>query len=360
MEEQKNNKDNDRTIVKLPMRCSDFCVDGANVFFAHKDMNAVYRFNLSTNEMSFVTRIPNEKEMQEYMFSRILKYDNLLLFIPFRADCLSIYDINTNKFVYQKNMREYCEAAFVFSDAYLFQNIVYCIPYLIGQPVICFDLENFQLNRIESAPFERYLGKYINHCCGSNSNIYCAIPDLSEILVLNTLTNEWDSIALEAGEGACGLATDGDSLFIQFGKAKKLVVWSLRTNSLSKTIYHHSDSGQICMMNSKHLWIDSSGENANIIDFSQGNVISFCKEDDVNSEKHVDNCSGPAHLAEQGFFYFNEAISHLMCTDGENWKSFELTIELVKDSIYRERIMKENSPLLENICYCLLDYIRAI
>lgn len=340
--------------------CTDFCVDGHDVWMIHGEFNAVINYNMQTNRTKLLTIIPDTKIFGEFLFIRIIKYKHNLIFVPYFADYLVVYDLFDNKYVLKKYLRDIYKTQAIFSDACVIQNRLYCMPHTVGNPITVLDLDKLCDTEIIAFRESNCNEKNINHCFAKEGVIYSVMLEIGYLLKYNTFTDEVSTIEICGIKGISGIAGMDDKLYLKAFPENKLIVWNTITQKVESEILLERSSGAICEMSENTVWVDTNELYSNIINVKDGHIDKFEKSDRENQLMKPTFVSGPAYRLNGVFYYYNRIRSCFMRYNGEKWDVYDIRLDLVENKEYKKSIRIEDEIIKESNCLRLADFIKMI
>lgn len=73
-------------------------IDKSSIWFSGNDFNGLYKANLDTGDVKQVAQFPEEKKVQDYLFTGVCCIESKLYFLPGAAKKMAVYDMEKNKF----------------------------------------------------------------------------------------------------------------------------------------------------------------------------------------------------------------------------------------------------------------------
>ena len=104
----------------------DACKVENSLFLSACNFNGLFRFDLETEELSFVSHFPCEKLSKKYLHSGVIKSNNKVFFIPYSGCSICSFDLKKNEFEYDELCDKDTNYAFVFPLIY--KKKVFIIP----------------------------------------------------------------------------------------------------------------------------------------------------------------------------------------------------------------------------------------
>lgn len=116
-----------------------FC-DKNRIWFLNKTRDEIFNFDFKMHKLTFVTELNNEEQKVQMVARRIINYKNHLYLISNNGCRICKGHINEEDFV-SDAFFEKGDLGVVIKDAFLVDDIIYCIPSKINQAIMIFDIE---------------------------------------------------------------------------------------------------------------------------------------------------------------------------------------------------------------------------
>lgn len=98
------------------------------LWFAAINVNGLYKMNCLTKEIEFCCFFPNANYDQTFLYLKMFRFENKLIFIPFQAKCISIYDMENKKMYFVQIPYTDNQDYSLFHTALQDKYIIYMIP----------------------------------------------------------------------------------------------------------------------------------------------------------------------------------------------------------------------------------------
>lgn len=345
------------------MWCSDFFAENDDVWMIHGEFNALIHLDLRTGVSNYLASIPNLINMKEFLYIRILKYKQNLVLVPYFANYLVVYNLEYNKFVYIQDVKKIYKNAISFSDACIKNNILYCIPYLIGDPILQLDLTLLNTFNLVSIEDDRFKGYTINHGALCGDSIYGVMPKSSYLIRYDIEKDEVSFLKIDQVKGISGITSDNKKIYLQSIPEKMLVVWDTIKQDIIDKFILDEVSGAISFFDKNLIWIDTNKNYSNILNILTGEVNRFIKFTEDDKKIELPFITGPAYRVGEKFYYYNRAKSSFLQYD-KIWTEYNVTTDFLKDEAFKSGIigdMKERKAVIyESNCIDIFDYINII
>lgn len=120
-------------------------IDGEEAWFANNTFNGLFRMNLRTREIKFVTVIPNEGIRTPILYSTCYIWAEYVVMIPGNAECLAVYNRKTREVFRYKIVDHLGETVRGFWSSWQESKYIYFVS--LRKPVIVrFDADCQELN----------------------------------------------------------------------------------------------------------------------------------------------------------------------------------------------------------------------
>ena len=120
-----------------------------NIWFSSGSYNGLYRYNLCDKRTERVLSFPNERQKQGYLYYKICKYQQKLIFIPCWANYLSIFDLESKKLKqieiphFSKQNKAYSD----FMEGIVYRDLLYVIGYTYPG-IIKVNLKTYEIKKV--------------------------------------------------------------------------------------------------------------------------------------------------------------------------------------------------------------------
>lgn len=190
------------------------------LWFAAININGLYKMNCLTKEIEFCCFFPNANYDQTFLYSKVFCYENKLIFIPFQANCVSIYDIENKRMHFVQipytNNHSYSLFLTALQDKY----IIYMIPCRYKK-MVKFNLINNHMECIDviadyrKFQWKRELPLVIKGACKIKDYLYlgCYSSNFIERFTIETGKIEYYNISANIG-GISHLIPQEEALWI--------------------------------------------------------------------------------------------------------------------------------------------------
>lgn len=120
-------------------------IDGEEAWFSNNIFNGLFRINMRTQEIKFVTTIPNEKIRKPFLYSNCYIWNDYVVVIPAKANLLSVFDKKTQEISQYKIIDKRGETVRGFFSSWQKDNYIYMIS--SRRPIIArFDVDSRKID----------------------------------------------------------------------------------------------------------------------------------------------------------------------------------------------------------------------
>jgi len=126
-------------------------VIGNELWVSAEDHNGVYRIDLETNKVQYVTNFAKEHLYGCGLYHNILQYENKLVFIPWKAQYIAIYDIKNGKMDYVLPTYEHGEVVDnlpKYSAAVKYEDCIYMFPSRVN--AVKLSMRSYELEHLDA------------------------------------------------------------------------------------------------------------------------------------------------------------------------------------------------------------------
>lgn len=285
----------DRKIRKLNIKIQCFIEYKDSIWFVPEEASILCQYHLNRESIVHVWLIPGDA-MRALAYNKILKYQNKLVFIPFGAEEIAIFDIEEEVFKKIKLPEEAYQNFHKFDDGFIKGNYIYLIPGTYPY-VLRINMNNYKLEQSKNLykMCQRYLNK-LNGTVDLSAGSYDGVRTLFigygvyydreiyvGVLKINIETFHIYIRELRHVESWIkGMLWHNERLFLYSAEGKvsvfdeKLETIEVITNSLLKDYVNPEDMGvaYICADHEKLIIIRRRGLETIIMNLNDLNTIS--------------------------------------------------------------------------------------
>lgn len=218
---------------------SDIVKKGNKLFYALSDINVLCEYDINIKKAHVISRIGNESILLHRAYRRILEWKDKLIFIPYCAKNIALYDLPTKQ--WEMFSIEYSDIMYKFAVAEIFNNSLYLFGHNYPD-IIKIDLLSKKI-------------KYYNYFTQGESRhsffgttavkvqdtLYVPLCETNEMVSFNLITEEIRSSSINGGlSGYCGVGYDGNYLWL--GGRRGRIVNKLDRNQVCSQINLDSDN----------------------------------------------------------------------------------------------------------------------
>ncbi|MBR1470030.1 MAG: hypothetical protein IJ600_00145 [Lachnospiraceae bacterium] len=213
----------------------DICHIGEKLYCVCNEFNALVRYDCLKRKNEFVGRIPDEQLYAKSLFSKIIHYDDKMVFIPLFAQKIWIYDYINNE--WQGIEIENPDCGDKFMQAVVCGNVVYILPYKYNK-MLKLNLSNYELEYVEIDEPKCELEKKIyfrSDIVIKNNRIYAAYGSGDYVFEFDLVSEKCNWVRIGTGcSGYSGIAWDGRRFWLASRTEEK----PIKVYSWDNTIYN--------------------------------------------------------------------------------------------------------------------------
>ncbi|WP_338588692.1 hypothetical protein V6669_27300 [Paenibacillus sp. Y5S-9] len=217
---------------------ADAHLEGEELWFTHAHYNALCKMNIHTAQVEILNSIPNELPIKDLLYHDIAKVDHKLYFVPSRAEEMAIYDMENNKFEKVAYENENDNVFSKFTRAVRLNNFLYFLPVnhfaLVRYNVTdgTFKYYSEIVKKIKKYSLNNKQGLYfMNAIVQEGESLFLAAAQTNIIIEFNTVT---ETIILhKVGTKETGfyrMENDGEYYWLISNEDGPIVKWNRKTN----------------------------------------------------------------------------------------------------------------------------------
>lgn len=364
----------DRKIRKLNIKIQCFIEYKDSIWFVPEEASILCQYRLNQECIVHVWMIPGDA-MRALAYNKILKYQNKLVFIPFGAEEVAIFDVQEEVFTKIKLPEEAYQNFHKFDDGIIKDNYIYLIPGTYPY-VLRINMNNYELEQSEnlyekcqcySYKLEGMVDLSAASYDGANTlfigyGVYYDRETYVGVLKINLETFHVYIKELKYVESWIkGMLWHRERLFLYSAEGKvsvldeKLETIEVITNSLLKDFVNPEDMGvaYIYADHEKLVIIRRHGLDTIIMDIDDLNIISK-RQIIIEPIKYAGNMKSGVFLQslEEGCFWIiNNNKCEIKYVNIERYVILECLQNLIKS---------HNEILEENIFFRLSEWIELV
>lgn len=335
-----------------------------DIWLANIYSNGIFKIDLNNNEVNYIDSFSDEKINRQYQYKNILKYNDILIFVPLFSKNIRFFEIKTKRQWFIELDKGEEEG---FAGAVIYEDILWLVPMYTSQNFIAIDLtkniiiENSSLKNVFKGIVSE--GNIITARCQLVANkIEFAIYDSSYIADYNLETKKWSINNI----GVCNLfvqyiASDGKRFYITNKTSDIFVlenetVKKIQVQNCGKTNNKKRFYNGIVSLGNEVVVYPAFGNV--IVKISKDNKVAI--EDIIFDEKEIINSTMPKFY---GYVKYNSNIlflpfysKNIYQISNDNIKKLSL-----KECKYVDgKILQEENIIHENEDYNLMTLISCI
>ena len=354
------------------------CVNGKDFWYCAMQFNAFFHLNLETGEQEFLGSVPNEELYKDRLYGGMQFCNDKIVFIPFSANYLSVYDIVTKEFSQyeipsSKEKYKNYNKDFKWQGSILHDNKVYMFG-LTHAAIGVFDVEKcaftcnyewldivrqkkgFEVNDIDRGfLFEK-------NVVSDSNNIYASMGVANAILKYDIESGKYDLIIIGDGDDRFYNMKLVDDVFVLFYKNRNagLITYDHRQNKIKERIKN------LCDVNiTNGMMLDCVGRKM-IVTLEKGGIIETSDDfRDASLRNESDNkyCTYYATETSDGVIFYTHSDNRINIIRSDNtcveYKLY--SDERINDLLKNKCInVATNGILHESNNYTVTHYIEAI
>lgn len=228
--------------------CDCFVKENDTVWFASKDIDALFKANISTKVVNYIGSFNDTGKEMSRLYHTAVKHKNHIFYFPCEADDIAIYDIDTGK-IEKKQLKltpidhEYWHLP---AKTWFWKSVTVGNKAYIGgmgfRGLLVFDLESCQYEiidkwvpDIENRVSDTCDEVYIEDLLVDGDYILCALCCIPAILRLNYKTFEYEIININVEQmGFSGIVKWRNQFVLIPRRNESLIIWESQHNISEK------------------------------------------------------------------------------------------------------------------------------
>lgn len=337
---------------------STMCVDGNNLWIYHGKLNALFKYNLETNDNAeHICSFQDEMLIRESAVSSLICTDKSIYSIPQWGNHIHLYNFSdkTENIIHIPDENNFTDKM-LFSGAFLLDGKIYCIPKQYSY-ILSVDMETNEVNiefDIKKYLFDKGNSDFLinDSCMGENRVIYAAISCTNRILVYDIKSKMVNDISIgEESNRLNSVTIDGENLYISDFNNKILIEYNTTLKEVVGQYTIPFYSYFVRKIAKGKVMVDSViDENYMVLD--ESNLYSYKSNHRKDkSDLMYSYCIGSVAMMHSGkFLYYDRCAYKLRRIDvngniEENGKTIWGTIDNSKISFTIDAPVIENSAL---------------
>lgn len=226
----------------MDIQCYDGWFDGGcNIYFSANNLNALCCYNIESNITKIIGKFDKEFVWQKYIHNSVIEKDGCLFFLPYRGHGISKFNLKTNEisFVNVCDSTKYASFCVPVVD----EQEVYLIPTDLDHMSYKYDSESREF--VEDYVLTEKLRKWVegkpsycdlNGCCANNHNIYVSLFNTNKVLQIDLHNDKTNEISLDSAIGIGNIIVFDSALWVVSWEGDKCWKCSLEGELLEEFV----------------------------------------------------------------------------------------------------------------------------
>lgn len=339
----------------------DMCIAENEVWVFHGKLNALFRFDMKTEEMKYILSVPELPMMEKILFTAIKYWKKKIFLFPYNALTCIVYETETGR-IHTMDVKGMMLET-VFGEG----RYVYGKPLQTSQPLVKIDLEKECIVKgLELSQSEEI--QYTNDICYLGNEKYAGVlTPGNQFFILDTRN---DTIQLgdipDKEEEYCTIEAYNDELYFGGYRKNKVIKVNWKNGKIIKQYGNLEQYGRFVGRWGEEILIDRTEQK----EIYRWNVLTGEIKEFAINEKKRDNkqenywyCYGIFKNLSDGKAYYMNRYNNTFAvwTDISEIRSYEWKIsEEDKDELEEKMICNQKDSIQENAIFTLEDYVRVI
>lgn len=209
----------------------DAYIENNEMWVSNLAFNGLFKVNLDTYEVNYVGSFKGEDVWQENLHRRVIRYKDVLFFIPYSGKGICTYNLITKEmgFIPIDSENNIIRVA----DAILDGNFLWMFPGIAGQPLLILNMDTLEVvkkpewNEKAMACMHENADLVfdISNVCRVGRKIWLAPCDISKILEFNMDTNNFQVHTIDDNYIMKSISYDGNNFWLTFANSKDVLSW---------------------------------------------------------------------------------------------------------------------------------------
>ena len=342
---------------------SAFCKVQDDIWFIHGNVAILCKYNMLKKETTVIGMLPVKNKCREYLFEKIVFYNEKLFIIPCWADEIVIYDINNNSFC--KIDLEYTNRM-KFCNAFIYRNKIVCVPYTYPF-AISIDVDTFEICNeysIENAILNEG-ADYVSDSIKIDKQIYMVSPQKNAIWKYDLDKQVMDKLVISNVDGISSICKAGKSIVLCSNTNKKILLIDSDLHNVKDVFWPDGVESLKIMGFDEKTFIVDNAENVNAAVYDTEFRLVKIIAPLYKGKKRNTDCPyfcGISERYDDEQIYFNQA-EYTFCIYGKYKDEYiEMPIEdECKQNIDKmELVLHSRGVLKESVLVSLSEYIASL
>ncbi len=356
----------------------DAYINDKEIWFASTSFNGLFCLNKGSGKIDFKGHFPSENIRQTRLFCKVVFFNNKLMFIPYNASAIMIYDIEIGAFERIELLKG--ELKKKFWSYSIYKNYIYIMPLSYGK-ILRYNIKTGTLENMNS--WNEHVKKHgvmndmwFRDVIQKDGKLYCPFYQSNFLFVFDLETNKIENYEIgNKEEKYISIQNDGEKFWLIPKDLKSILCWDKSTNE-----YLYFDDYPIISKFSRigepFLTTITVDESIWILPCFLDYIIKIDKKsmtfEDINIEnKTIDNVIRDEMFWNfGGIKTFDDKLvllpmnSEDIITINKNGKIKEITKsflpEGIKSEIIKNPLYNEFGDFIEENLFGLREYIKKI
>ena len=340
---------------RIPIYPYDFVVKNGSIWFYHASINALFCFEPDKG-MHYVTTIRNNKAaFDDVSYFRVLEKNNKLYFIPYAADVLFKYSLDSGEIIEMEVPARY-KSKLKFIDAYIIDDYLFCVPLYSSMDLLRYSIKDGNCC-VEKGWSEcvSSLSTHLDTGTRINDNTFCTvIYKTNKLAIYNTINQATDIVDFDfIIKGIHSCVCLEDRLYLSEIDNNNIHIVDVESMKKIGELKSRHSGFRIFQATNKNIVVSpfEIGEDIEVHNVSTGEnkVIELKK---TEKDRKVEYPGGSVATDEKGqLYYYDRKANEMICISTNERYSFfynsgdfpELYSDIWKNSSEKGEIVKESS-----------------
>lgn len=259
--------------MKNPINFFDAELINGEWWFSNLSFNALMKMNSESGETEMISTFEDLPADSENLHIKTIRYDNLLIFIPYKSNRIHIWDIEKNCFL--KSIVIDCKQTGYFINAFKDDNdIIWILPNKLSDPIVLFDINKrttsafFGIKEESDSEISEEVGLWAGDISYHNNQIYIQANKTNICYSVDCNTKKVEKIVFNENFPIVSNSICDDKLYLSLLGTSDIFEYDAKTKSYERyEINNELKRGTIFY--------------SNIIKVENKLVITPCHSDDV-------------------------------------------------------------------------------
>ena len=231
----------------------DFIInDDEKIWFSSGANNALFCYDGIEKQLHFVDHFPDERINTFRLYSSGIKYDKKLIFGPFHAKSIAIYDKIEKKFT-MIPVETSLSGKIPFCNIFSWKEYIYFVATGVKQVILKLDMKTYAVNVLEYEIGQMAVSP--DFMCREltlvENTLFCAFFSVSKILEFDLEKDIFVEHTISKGNGFGTIAHQGDALWLS--EQNKIIKWSYLDHTIEEYYEFPDDYGMQVFSDNQYL-----------------------------------------------------------------------------------------------------------